>query len=64
MTAAVQHKGPLLISGYDTELYNDMLKGWKKEETLCYSQVGSKKKEVLWMNFDPPARQLSIKDMD
>lgn len=30
-----------------------------REETTCYSQVGSRKKEVLWMNFEPE-QQLSL----
>lgn len=63
LEAAKSHKGPLLISGYETELYNDMLKGWHREETTCYSQVGSKKKEVLWMNFEPGGHQLNIMDI-
>lgn len=46
------HKGPVVLSGYDNDLYNDRLKGWHKEETVSYSQVHSKKKEVLWMNFN------------
>lgn len=64
LNAAVQHKGPALISGYDTELYNDMLAGWHKEETTCYSQVASKKKEMLWMNFVPPGKQLTFEDIE
>lgn len=47
------HGGPALISGYDTELYRDMLKGWHREEHWCRSQVGSRKREILWMNFKP-----------
>ena len=53
LAAALAHKGPVLISGYDTTLYNDMLRGWHREETACYSQTASKKREVLWMNFEP-----------
>lgn len=60
--AAVRHKGPLLISGYETELYNDMLKGWHREETLCYTQSRSRKKEVLWMNFEPQGKQMELED--
>lgn len=59
LEAAREHKGPVLISGYETELYNDMLAGWHREETTCYSQVCSKKKEILWMNFEP-AVQISL----
>ena len=47
------HKGPVVISGYDNNLYNDRLKNWHREETFCYSQVCSKKREVIWMNYEP-----------
>ena len=57
-----KHKGPALISGYESELYNSLLKDWHKENKMNYSQAGSKKQEVLWMNFEPPA-QLSIFDL-
>ncbi len=59
---AKAHKGPVLISGYESQLYNDMLKDWHREETICYSQVASKKKEVLWMNFEP-VRQMEFEDL-
>lgn len=59
LEAAKAHKGPVLISGYGTELYNGILAGWHREETTCYSQVCSKKREVLWMNFNP-AVQMSL----
>lgn len=47
------HRGPVLLSGYDSPLYSRRLQGWKRAEAVSYSQVGSKKKEVLWMNFEP-----------
>lgn len=53
LETALQHKGHVLISGYDTALYNDRLKDWYRSESTCYSQVCSKKKEILWMNFQP-----------
>lgn len=58
----LRHKGPVLISGYDTVLYRDMLGNWERRENICYSQVGSQKKEVLWMNFEPPGRQMDFED--
>lgn len=61
LDAALAHKGPVLLSGYDNELYNSRLKGWHREETTCYSQVCSKKREILWMNFEP-ARQMQIEE--
>lgn len=58
----LQHKGPVVISGYDTELYRKMLAGWTRYEATTYSLVCSKKKEVLWMNFNPNGRQMHIDD--
>lgn len=62
LEAALQHKGPVIISGYESELYNDMLKGWHKETATCYSQVCSRKTEVLWMNFKPMGQLTFEKD--
>ena len=56
------HKGKVLLSGYGNGLYDSRLHGWHREETTSYSQVGTRKKEVLWMNFEPPQRQLSLFD--
>ena len=58
----LRHKGSVLISGYDTELYQDMLWKWERRENVSYSQVCSKKKEVLWMNFKPANIQMSFED--
>lgn len=55
------HSGRVLISGYDNSLYNNRLRDWHREETICYSQVSSKRREVLWMNFKPE-RQMSLFD--
>lgn len=57
------HKGSVLLSGYDNDLYNTRLCGWCREETDCYCQDNSKRREVLWMNFDPPQRQMTMFDM-
>ena len=59
----LNHKGPVAISGYDTDLYNEKLSGWNRVETTAYSQVGSKKREVLWTNYVPRYRQMSIDDL-
>ncbi len=53
LDALEAHKGPVILSGYDSPLYSRRLRGWKRAEAVSYSQVGSKKKEVLWMNFEP-----------
>ncbi|MDO5345319.1 MAG: DNA adenine methylase [Lachnospiraceae bacterium] len=60
LDALLAHKGPVLISGYDSDLYNDRLQGWHREETICYSQTASRKREVLWMNFRPEGQQMKL----
>lgn len=60
---AIRSRAKVIISGYDSELYNDMLKDWYRCETVAYSQVASKKREVLWMNYKPPLKQMSLEDL-
>ena len=61
LDALQTHKGPVLLSGYDNDLYNDRMQGWHREEIECRSQVNSVKKEVLWMNFKPQ-KQMELSD--
>lgn len=51
LNKALKSRAKIMISGYDSELYNDMLKGWYRCEAVAYSQVCTKKKEVIWMNY-------------
>lgn len=53
LTAALAHKGRVIISGYNSDLYNCMLKDWHREETSCLNIRSAKTREVLWMNFEP-----------
>ena len=48
-----RHKGPVLISGYPSKLYDAELAGWHQETTLTTDQLSQVKKEVLYMNFEP-----------
>ena len=47
------HRGPVILSGYDSRLYSDRLKTWHREERGSRTQSGTRKMEVLWMNFEP-----------
>lgn len=59
-----QHPGPVLLSGYDNEIYNKILEGWHKEYKRANCEGGQKRTEVLWMNYDPPVEQISINDLE
>ena len=47
------HRGPVVLSGYDSRLYNGRLKDWHREERESRTQSGRRRQEVLWMNFEP-----------
>lgn len=57
-----RHNGPVLISGYESPMYDSELRGWHKEKTTTTDQLSRVRKETLWMNFEPAA-QCSIWDM-
>ena len=56
LEALKAHKGPAIISGYDSDLYNRELKGWYKDGRTSFTQKASRRKEIIWMNFEPAAQ--------
>lgn len=56
----VVHPGKVLLSGYDNDMYNDMLRGWKKAQKKTRANAGVSRTETLWMNYEPASQmQLS-----
>jgi DNA adenine methylase len=53
------HLGPVIISGYDSELYEDTLQGWNKKEIRTNAEQGKQRTEVLWFNYELP-KQISF----
>jgi DNA adenine methylase len=45
-----EHSGPVILSGYDAELYNDLLSGWTKYEINAQAEQGKRRIEVIWSN--------------
>lgn len=56
----LQSKAQIMISGYDSDMYNDYLKGWNKLSFDATAEKGLKRTEVLWMNYSDG--QMTIKD--
>lgn len=45
-----KHKGPLIISGYENDLYNTELPGWDKNSMCVATNNGGSAREVIWLN--------------
>ena len=47
----LNHSGPVLLSGYHSDLYDSMLADWDYIEITAYAQSLEKKTEVIWANY-------------
>ncbi|MEN2765748.1 DNA adenine methylase [Ornithinibacillus xuwenensis] len=45
-----EHKGYVLLSGYDSDLYNEILDGWTQLTKMVQTEAAQSKQEVLWIN--------------
>ena len=50
LTLIKQSEAYIMLSGYDNDLYNFHLKGWKKEQKTVSSEK-EKRIETVWMNY-------------
>lgn len=48
----VNHQGPVVLSGYGCELYDDMLTGWRRHTKSARTEAANTKTEVIWCNFE------------
>ena len=57
LCSIIDKKAKIMVSGYESDLYNDILAGWNKAHWHAQSRAGSNKKltnriECLWMNYN------------
>lgn len=45
---------PVMVSGYDSQIYNHILDGWRKETIQTVTRGASLATEVIWMNYPEP----------
>lgn len=50
LNVLINHTGPAFLSGYDNELYSDILSNWHREERKQVIDNGTNRTEVLWIN--------------
>lgn len=49
----LQHKGYVVISGYDSSMYNEYLPNWTKDQISVLAEKGIPRTEAIWMNYQP-----------
>lgn len=62
LAALKAHKGPVIISGYPSDMYDCELRGWSKVHKRSYNQNSDARTEVLWFNYAIESEQISIAD--
>jgi len=62
LNTILQSKAKLMISGYESDLYNDLLRDWNKETFAANAEYGLKRKEVIWYNYDLHGKQIDIQE--
>lgn len=55
----IKHPGPVMISGYESELYERFLRNWHKESRPANAEGGRAAVETIWMNY-APVQQLEM----
>lgn len=48
---ALNSKAKIMISGYESEMYNDYLKGWNKAYFNSCAEHSGTRQEIIWMNY-------------
>jgi DNA adenine methylase len=51
-------RAKVIISGYESELYNKYLSGWRTDKKYIQNDGHIARVEYLWMNYDPPGEYL------
>lgn len=50
LNALMEHKGYAMISGYNNDMYNDILQGWTRISKMATTEAAQEKCESLWLN--------------
>lgn len=47
----LQSPAKIMISGYESEMYNEYLRGWEKKQFKSCAEHGTPRTETIWMNY-------------
>lgn len=60
LKAILQSNAKIIISGYENDLYNDMLNSWNKKTFDANAEYGLKRKEIIWANYEIEPKQITL----
>ena len=63
LKALLDHKGVVLLSGYKSDMYMDMLHGWRMVTHQERANLGAPRTECLWINPQGTDGQMTIEDV-
>ena len=63
LQAVLQSRAKIMISGYESEMYNEYLQGWQKGYFTSCAEKGKPRQEVVWMNYEHHV-QMTLGDME
>lgn len=52
MQKVLKSKAKIMISGYESDMYNEYLAGWHKEYFQSCAEHSGSRQEVVWMNYE------------
>lgn len=53
LAALLDHPGPVILSGYENELYDGRLQGWTKLHRKALAEGAAPRVETVWLNYEP-----------
>lgn len=59
-----KHQGPVVLSGYACQLYDERLASWQRVEMATAGEHGKRHVEVLWLNGKAQHRHLGLFDFE
>lgn len=60
LTLIKKSREKVIISGYESGLYNTELAGWRKDSTMSQTTSAEMARETIWMNYEPPEKQYKL----
>lgn len=63
LKALLDHNGIVMLSGYKSDMYMDMLRGWRMVTHQERANLGAPRTECLWINPHGTYKQMTIEDV-